>query len=144
MDHEQTNDLIKALPHGPEFRFIDSITELEPGVSATATYSISGSESFLPGHFPGNPIWPGVIMAEAIAQLGGIVAHSDESTETPDGLLLTAVQQFKILGTAAPPAQLTISARIDARMGPLIQVRGSVSLGDATLAKGKITLSGAS
>ncbi|MCP5537915.1 MAG: beta-hydroxyacyl-ACP dehydratase [Akkermansiaceae bacterium] len=133
---------LELLPHGPEFRFVQQLSSLEPGVSASGTYEISGDEAFLKGHFPGHPIWPGVVMVEAIAQLGGVVAQSDPAQEKLDDMRLTAIKNAKILGTAEPGATLTISARVEGRMGPLIQVSGSVSDGDNCLAKAVVMLSG--
>ena len=68
---------LSLLPHGPEFRFLDRVTELEPGHHGRAKYKIRGDEPFLRGHFPGEPIFPGVLLVEAAAQLVGVVAQSD-------------------------------------------------------------------
>jgi len=134
---------LPSLPHGPAFRFVSDIIELEPGVSGTAVYFITGEETFLEGHFPGNPIWPGVIMIEAIAQLAGIVAQSDPAHPVLLDLRLTSVKNAKILGTAMPGAILTIRATIEGRMGNLIQAKGSVSAGETVLTQAIVTLSGA-
>jgi 3-hydroxyacyl-[acyl-carrier-protein] dehydratase len=61
---------IDVLPHRAPFLFIDSISQLEIGVSATGHWKLTGDEWFFPGHFPGRPTLPGVLMCEAIAQLG--------------------------------------------------------------------------
>ena len=133
---------LRSLPHGPEFRFLDSLTELEPGKSGSATYEITGKEPFLEGHFPGNPLWPGVLMIEAIAQLGGVIAQSDPSEPTLGDLRLTSVKNAKILGTAPPGKVLSIQAKVEGRLGNLIQISGSVSAGEAQLATAMVMLSG--
>lgn len=133
---------LESLPHGPAFRFLSEITALDSGVSGRATYTITGAEAFLEGHFPGNPIWPGVIMIEAIAQLAGVVAQSDPAHPKLADLRLTSVKNAKILGTAAPGATLTITASVEGRMGNLIQAKGAVSAGDVILAQAVVTLSG--
>lgn len=61
-----------VLPHRPPFLFVDEITAVEPGVSAAGTWHLTGDEWFFPGHFPGRPTLPGVLMCEAIAQVGAI------------------------------------------------------------------------
>jgi 3-hydroxyacyl-[acyl-carrier-protein] dehydratase len=61
---------IDVLPHRPPFLFIDEVMTLEPGVSASGTWTLTGDEAFFAGHFPGRPTLPGVLMVEAIAQLG--------------------------------------------------------------------------
>ncbi len=131
-----------ALPHGPEFCFIDRVLQLDPGVSAAAEFTLNGSEEFLRGHFPGQPIFPGVLMIEAIAQLAGIVAQADPQQAPLADLRLTAVRQVKILGTVPPQVKMTISSKITGRLGNLVSAEGSVSSGDQPLCHGQITLAG--
>jgi len=69
---------IDILPHRDPFLFVDEITSLEPGVRASGTWTLSGNEAFFPGHFPGRPTLPGVLMCEAIAQMGAIALLTDE------------------------------------------------------------------
>jgi 3-hydroxyacyl-[acyl-carrier-protein] dehydratase len=66
-----------VLPHRPPFLFVDEVTALEPGVSASGLWRLSGDEAFFAGHFPGRPTLPGVLMCESIAQLGAIAVLSD-------------------------------------------------------------------
>lgn len=66
------------LPHRAPFLFVDAITALVPGQSASATWSLRGDEWFFPGHFPGRPTLPGVLMCEAIAQVGALAVLADE------------------------------------------------------------------
>lgn len=131
-----------ALPHGPEFRFVDEITALEPGVSGRGSYTITGNEPFLTGHFPGQPMWPGVIMIEAIAQLGGVIAQSDPAYPTLGDMRLTSVRNAKILGTAYPGDVLRLQATVEGRMGNLIQVAGIVSNGESKIATATVMLGG--
>ena len=69
---------VDLLPHRPPFLFVDELTALEPGVSATGRWSLTGDEWFFPGHFPGRPTLPGVLMCEAIAQVGALAVLADE------------------------------------------------------------------
>jgi 3-hydroxyacyl-[acyl-carrier-protein] dehydratase len=101
---------------------------------------VRGDEAFLTGHFPGDPLMPGVILIEAIAQLGGVVAQSDPAIAPLANLLLTGVRAAKILGAARPGETLTIRAEVEGRLGPMIQVSGEVGVGDRPLAT--IMLSG--
>lgn len=63
---------IDVLPHRPPFLFVDEVLALEPGQSARGRWRLVGDEWFFPGHFPGRPTLPGVLMCESIAQLGAI------------------------------------------------------------------------
>lgn len=73
-----SDDLVALLPHRPPFRFVDEVVGFEAGVSIEARYRVTGEEAFLAGHFPGNPVFPGVIQLEALAQAGAIALLSDE------------------------------------------------------------------
>jgi 3-hydroxyacyl-[acyl-carrier-protein] dehydratase len=66
------------LPHRAPFLFLDTLLTLEPGVRASAEWTLRGDEWFFPGHFPGRPTTPGVLLLEAIAQCGAVVVLSDE------------------------------------------------------------------
>jgi 3-hydroxyacyl-[acyl-carrier-protein] dehydratase len=67
-----------VLPHRPPFLFVDEVVALEPGRSARGRWSLTGEEAFFAGHFPGRPTLPGVLMVEAIAQLGAIAVLTDD------------------------------------------------------------------
>lgn len=67
-----------VLPHRPPFLFVDEVVALEPGVRGVGRWHLRGDEWFFPGHFPGRPTLPGVLMCEAIAQMGAIAVLTDE------------------------------------------------------------------
>jgi 3-hydroxyacyl-[acyl-carrier-protein] dehydratase len=69
---------IDILPHRPPFLFVDEVVALEPGVSAAGLWRLTGDEWFFSGHFPGRPTLPGVLMCEAIAQVGAIAVLCDD------------------------------------------------------------------
>ena len=133
---------LENLPHGPSFRFVDELTSLDPGREGSGIYRIRGSEDFLSGHFPGQPMMPGVLLIEAIAQLGGVVVQTDPAIPPMKDLRLTAVRAAKILGAAVPGETLEINAKIEGRMDGLVQIDGSVCVGGKLLASARITLTG--
>jgi 3-hydroxyacyl-[acyl-carrier-protein] dehydratase len=68
----------ELLPHREPFLLVDDLVTIEPGVRATGTWTLTGDEWFFPGHFPGRPTLPGVLMIEALAQVGAAAVLNDE------------------------------------------------------------------
>lgn len=136
------NDALNMLPHGPEFRFIDRLLALEPGKNGAGEYKVRGDEPFLRGHFPGQPLFPGVLLVEAAAQLAGTIAQSDPGIPPMPGLKLTAMRGIKILGTAQPGEIIRFEAKILRRLGNLIQAQVSAAVNGQTVMQGELTLSG--
>jgi len=130
------------LPHGPEFRFIDTLDELVPGRSGSARYLLRGDEVFLAGHFPGAPLMPGVLMVEAVAQLGGIVAQADPEVAPLRNLRLAAIHSAKITGAAVPGQTLMLQATVLGRMGSLVQIEGQARIGSQLILATRVTLGG--
>ena len=138
-------DLQRALihlPHGAEFRFLDRLTKLEPGQSGAGEYQVRGDEPFLRGHFPGEPIFPGVLLAEATAQLAGVVAQSDPKIPPLKKLKLTALRQVKILGTAKPGEIILLEAKLTGRLGNLVQAQATASVNGQMVLQADLVLSG--
>lgn len=140
------NELQRALnflPHGAEFRFVDRLVNLTAGQSAEGEYKVRGDESFLRGHFPGEPIFPGVLLVEAAAQLAGVVAQSDPKTPPQKNLKLAALRNVRILGTAKPGEIIQLEARVTGRLGNLVQAQATASVAGEMVLKAELTLSGA-
>jgi 3-hydroxyacyl-[acyl-carrier-protein] dehydratase len=75
-----TSPFVRAdqyLPHRDPFLFVSELTSVEPGQSASGNWQLTGEEAFFAGHFPGRPTLPGVLMVEALAQLGGVAVLAD-------------------------------------------------------------------
>jgi 3-hydroxyacyl-[acyl-carrier-protein] dehydratase len=134
---------LKLLPHGAEFRFIDRLTKLNPGQNGEGEYKVRGDEPFLRGHFPGEPIFPGVLLVEAAAQLAGVVAQSDPKIPPLKNLKLTALRNIKILSTAKPGEIISLEAKITGRLGNLVQAQATAKASNETILTAELTLSGA-
>ncbi len=141
-DPQTLQAALQSLPHGPEFRFLDHLVEFEPGQRGVGEYKVRGDEPFLRGHFPGRPLFPGVLMLESAAQLAGTVAQSDPQIAPLPDLRLTAVRNLKILDAARPGEVLRVEARIVGRLRNLVQVEVSGRIGSRLVLQGTMTLSG--
>jgi len=133
---------LQRLPHGPEFRFLDRLVALDPGKRGTGEYTVRGDESFLRGHFPGEPLFPGVLLIEAAAQLAGTIAQSDPEIAPLPNLKLTALRSVKILGSAKPGQVIRLEATITGRLGNLVQAHAKAEVNGETVLTADITLCG--
>jgi 3-hydroxyacyl-[acyl-carrier-protein] dehydratase len=133
---------LNSLPHGPEFRFLDRLTMLEPGKSGAGEYTLRGDEDFLRGHFPSAPLMPGVLLVEAAAQLAGVVAQSDPAVPPLKDLRLTAIRGAKILGAVQPGETVQLEVRVIGRMGNLIQAQATARVNGRVTLQTEVTLSG--
>lgn len=125
-----------GLPHREPFLFLDEVIALEEGVRATATKTFDPSEPMFRGHFPGDPIVPGVILTEALAQLAGIAARCPEA----GGFLLSAIRAMKFPSAARPGETITLEAAVSARIGSLVQCDVTASVEHRVVASGSVVL----
>ena len=103
-------DIIQILPHRHPFLFVDMITELELGERIVGIKNVTVNEPFFEGHFPGNPVMPGVLVIEAMAQVGGILAKLSvpESMENKNGeaIYFAAIDKVKFRKPIIPGHQI--------------------------------------
>ncbi|CAI5477693.1 unnamed protein product [Closterium sp. Yama58-4] len=85
------NKIKELLPHRYPFLLVDRVIEYEPGVTAVGIKNVTVNDNFFPGHFPERPIMPGVLMVEAMAQLGGIVMLTDDFGGKRDAFFFAGV-----------------------------------------------------
>ena len=124
---DQGEDLVALLPHRPPFRFVDAVDALEPGATVVARYRVTGDEAFLAGHFPGNPIFPGVLQLEALAQAGAIAVLADErfAGKLP---LFGGVEEARFRRMVKPGERIDLAVEIERLSG-----RGGWGRGVATV-----------
>ena len=125
-----------GLPHREPFMFIGSVLQVQPGESAVCEKAFSPDEPFFRGHFPGDPLVPGVIIAEALAQTAGIAAG-----QPGRGFRLTAIKGMKFLRAVHPGEVLRLHARKIAVIGGLWQFEVSARVVEETVAEGVVVLS---
>ncbi len=108
MDIEQ---VMQYLPHRYPFLLIDKVIELELGKSITAIKNVTINEPFFNGHFPGNPVMPGVLQIEAMAQAAGVLLLRRGSSEGKVALLMSA-DKVKFRKAVRPGDQIVITAKL--------------------------------
>ncbi len=128
-----------GLPHREPFVFVDDVVTHVPGESAEAVKTFPRETPFFAGHFPGDPMVPGVILAEALAQTAGIAAGQPGKS-----FRLTALRTMKFPGAARPAESIRLSARKVAAVGGLWQFDCRASIGERVVAEGVVVLSEAS
>ncbi len=102
-------DIQKILPHRYPFLLVDAITEFEEGKSITGIKNVTANEPQFTGHFPGNPIMPGVLITEALAQVGAVMLLSMPENKGKLGVF-TGINNFKFRRQVVPGDTLVLHA----------------------------------
>ena len=124
-----------GLPHRAPFIFIDEVLELRPGEFALCRKTFPSDEPFFAGHFPGEPIVPGVILTEALAQTAGIAGGSEGRA-----FRLTAIKAMKFPGAVRPREEITLRAEKRGAVGGLWQFDVVARVGERVVAEGTLVL----
>lgn len=120
----------QILPHREPFLFIDEILELVPGESAHARWTLPADAPFLVGHFPGEPIMPGVIIIEALAQTGALAALS--LPENKGRLALFAgIEKARFRRPVRPGETLDMTTRVTRQRGPIGEAQATATVDGA-------------
>jgi len=117
-------EIMEIIPHRQPFMLIDTIEELEPGVRAVAKKCVSYNEPYFAGHFPGEPVMPGVLIVEALAQTGAVAMLSQPEFRGKTAYF-AAINQAKFKRKVVPGDVLMLETEI-------VKVKGPIGIGSAT------------
>lgn len=118
-----TKEIMEIIPHRYPFLLIDTIEELETGVKAVGKKCVSVNEPFFQGHFPGNPVMPGVLIIEALAQVGAVAILGMEEFKGMTAYF-AGIQNARFRDKVVPGDVLMLETSI-------VKMKGRIGIGDA-------------
>lgn len=136
------HQILTILPHRYPFVLIDRVTEITPGESIRGHKCVSINEPWFPGHFPGSPIMPGVLIIEALAQIGGILAHATDPFDPTGKLMLfLGIDKARFRRPVVPGDKLDLTVSILQRRSSVWKLKGEASVDGAKCAEAELLAS---
>ena len=134
--------ILELLPHRYPFLLVDRIVEVVPGERMVGYKNVSFNEPFFEGHFPGNPVMPGVLIVEALAQAGALLAFLTEPTNLDSQVMyLAGLDGVRFKRPVRPGDRLDLEAGIVRRKGPVWKLSGKASVAGVLVAEAELTAS---
>lgn len=130
-------EILSILPHRYPFLLVDRVIELEPGVRAVGIKNVTINEPFFQGHFPGNPVMPGVLTVEAMAQVAGILAF--KSGVQGKSVYFMSIEKAKFRKPVLPGDQLKFSIQVTHKRGVVWKFSGTAHVGETLISEADFT-----
>ncbi len=121
-------DIMKILPHRYPFLLVDRITELEPEKRIVGLKNVTINEEFFQGHFPGAPVMPGVLIVEAMAQVGGILIYRDMPKHNEKLIYFSGIESAKFRRPVLPGDQLVMEVEVVSRRNNFGKMAGRATV----------------
>jgi 3-hydroxyacyl-[acyl-carrier-protein] dehydratase len=134
------DEILRSLPHSFPFRMIDRILDIEKGKRAIALKSVSMDEPYFLGHFPKEPMMPGVLILEAMAQTGGLAFESSFEKGEEGIPVLARIEEFRLKKRVIPGDQLIIEAEVLHIFSNLAKVKVLAKVAEETVAEATLVL----
>ena len=129
----------KILPHRYPFLLVDKIIDLEPLKRVVGLKNVTSNEPFFPGHFPGHPIMPGVLIIEAMAQTGGIMLMGTQEHPEEKLVYFTGIDKAKFRKPVRPGDQLRFEVELVKLRGPICKMSGQAFVGRELACEAELT-----
>ncbi len=130
--------IMEIIPHRPPFLLVDRILEIEEGVRAVGLKQVTINEPFFQGHFPGQPIMPGVLIIEALAQVGAVALLS-QPEHRGKVAYFARIDGVRFRKPVTPGMSLRLEVSLDKMRGPVGKGKGLAKVDDAVVAEGEFT-----
>lgn len=131
------NGIQNLLPHRYPFLMVDRITELEPNAKAVGIKNVTVNEPFFQGHFPGNPIMPGVLIVEAMAQIAGVLAFG--SGVQGNAVFFMSIEKAKFRKPVVPGDQLKMEIKVLQQRGNVWKFSGTATVDEKVVSEADFT-----
>ena len=131
-------EIKNIIPQRDPFLMIDEVEEYVPGESAIAYKNVNEQEWYFKGHFPDNPIMPGVLIAESLAQTGAVAILSMEENKGKNALF-GGIDKMKFKRKVVPGDRLKLEVKIRKRKGPIGVGEAIATVDEKIVAKGELT-----
>jgi 3-hydroxyacyl-[acyl-carrier-protein] dehydratase len=136
----EPDDILQRVPHAFPFRMIDRILEIQKGKKTIALKNVSIDEPYFSGHFPNDPVMPGVLILEAMAQTGGLAFQSSFESGGEGIPVLARVEEFRLKKRVIPGDQIIIEADVLHIFSDLAKVKVLARVQGAIVAEGTVVL----
>ncbi len=131
--------ILRILPHRAPFVLLDRVTEIEPRKSARALKCVTYNEPFFPGHFPGKPIFPGVLILEALAQLIGVLAYASEPFDSSQKIMyFMGIDRARFRAPVVPGDRMELAVEVIQRKSNIWKCAGTAKVDEALCAEAEL------
>jgi len=141
MDVKNINDIMKILPHRFPILLVDKVSEIKPFEKIIAIKNVSINEPYFMGHFPGNPIMPGVLLIEAMAQAGAILLLSSIKEVKVNTAYLLGIDKARFRQKILPGDQLIIEVEVLKKLKEFCKLRGQIRVEGNIVAEAELLTS---